>query len=90
MTGKTKENEVLERIRRIETRVTHGFQALGVDTRSQKPVFDYDSGCLTIPSMHSSLKEILAAIPVEWHGTVVVQIGTTIMATISRDGTVLG
>ena len=66
--------EDTKRLRRIETRVTQLAIALGIPTRAQKPVFNPDKASVVVPSMHSSLQEILDSIPVDWHRPVTVSI----------------
>ncbi len=61
-------NEVLDRTRRIETRLTQLMIALGVNSgRSQKPTWGDAApgrhGSVTVPSPHSTLREILDEIP---------------------------
>jgi len=55
------EKEMLDRLRRIETRLTSFLHSQGVNTNSAMPVFS--GNCVTIPSMACSLKDILGAIP---------------------------
>lgn len=60
--------ETLQRVRRIETRLTQTMIALGVDTASQKPRWDagdpgIDRPRLVLPSRHTSLKEMTEAVP---------------------------
>jgi hypothetical protein len=62
--------ELLDRARRIETRLTKFMEANGFDTQTQKPVWDL--GRVTMPSMDCSLKHILDSVPVEYEGEVVV------------------
>lgn len=75
---KTPEQEVLERVRRIETRITTLAIGLGVDMNTQKPEFDKQPGehaTLTLPSINSSLKEIMKAVPPGFTGRAVLVIG---------------
>lgn len=58
-------NEVLDRTRRIETRLTRLIQAMGFDPGSQKPQYDEAEGVLHVPSRHVSLQECLTAIPAD-------------------------
>ena len=74
------EVEMLQRVRRIETRVTTMMIAMGVDSSATKPVFD--NGRLTLPSKHCSVKEILEAIPADWGGPVGLLIGDERLAEI--------
>ena len=81
------EHETLSRVRRIETRVTQLLVAAGIDTQSQKPSFailGLEGARVTLPSRHSSMKEILDSIPDTWDGPVRVLVGDERIATISR------
>lgn len=74
--------ETLQRVRRIETRITQTMIALGIPTDAQKPIFN--EGSLILPSIHCSMKEIVDSIPGNWHGPVGVFVGTGRVATIGR------
>lgn len=76
------EVETLQRVRRIETRVTQLLIAQGIHTDAQKPIFN--EGTLLVPSIHCSLKEIIDSVPRNWHGPVGVFVGTDQVATIGR------
>lgn len=83
-------DETLQRVRRIETRLTQTMVALGIDTAAQKPVFSIPPksrlAVLELPSPHSSFKEILDNIPASWDGPVGVFVGDQLVATIERTG----
>lgn len=81
------QQEILERARRIETRVTRMMHALGVPSESQKAKFDESAGTLLVTSPHASLRECLLAIPETVEGTVDVYVGSDYVATISRRDT---
>lgn len=75
---KTPEQESLERLRRIETRITTLAIGLGVDMNTQKPVFTKEPGehaVIALPSINSSMKEILASCPAGWTGRANIAIG---------------
>ena len=59
--------EVQERTRRIETRLTQLMIGLGVNTKAQRPAFapatDTEVARMQVPSPHISLREISSAIP---------------------------
>ncbi len=55
--------ESLERLRRIETRITKLCQFLGLDTNTKKPTWSVDQGTVIVPTDACSLRDILAAIP---------------------------
>jgi len=86
------DREMKARLRRIETRVTTMMVRLGIDTEAQKPTFDPGStriagGRVTIPSPHSTTKEILDAIPAGYEGGPVnVFFGTKRVAIITKTG----
>lgn len=63
--------EILDRVRRIETRLTKFLEASGFDTQVQRPGFTPD-GFLVIPTPSVSLRDCLEAIPREWYGKRVV------------------
>lgn len=80
--------EILQRARRIETRVTQLLVHLGIDAGAQKPIFDPGNlqgrATVTLPSRHSSLAEIIAAIPETFAGPVDVFIGGERIAVLDR------
>lgn len=58
----TQLHEIRDRTRRIETRLTKYLESVGFDTQTQRPYVD-DCGHIVIPSLHCSLKDILAVLP---------------------------
>ena len=56
--------ELLDRTRRIETRLTGGLQFLGYETGSERPVFN--NGIITIPTPATALRDIMAVVPADW------------------------
>lgn len=80
--------ETLQRVTRLETRVTTALIALGHDTRAQKPTFfeRFGRGRITLPSPHSSLRECLNAIPKDWVGPVEVYVGGELIASLTGMG----
>lgn len=54
--------EVKDRCRRIETRLTKYLEVQGFDTQRRMPVWR-DSGEIVIPSMDCSVADIMASIP---------------------------
>ena len=82
--------EDTKRLRRIETRVTQLAIALGIPTRAQKPAFDPEKASVVVPSMHSSLQEILDSIPEGWHRPVTVRIGGRNVLDVRVPGTETG
>jgi hypothetical protein len=57
-------NEVLDRVRRLETRVTAFLEANGYDTRVRRPLFK--DGGVFVQSAATSISEVLSSIP-KWH-----------------------
>lgn len=56
--------EVLDRVRRIETRLTKYLEAQGFDTGAVKPV--WRDGVVYLPSGACSIHDILRATPPNW------------------------
>lgn len=79
--------EVRDRTRRIETRLTSLILTLGGETEAQKPAFGMNTlnGCAAVrlPSIHSSMKEILDAIPPDHQAPVEVYIGEELVVTLT-------
>lgn len=59
------EVEALDRLRRIETRLTKYLETQGVETVIRRPLWDGD-GIIRVPSPGTSLSEILSVIPTSW------------------------
>lgn len=57
--------EIGDRVRRIETRITSYLASIGFETKTQRPVWCED-GSVSIPSMDCSIKDILATIPTDF------------------------
>lgn len=55
------QQELLDRTRRIETRVTRFLESQGFDTQVQKA--RWDGGEISIPSMACSVRELVAVVP---------------------------
>ena len=72
------DKEVLDRLRRIETRLTRYLQAQGFDAQTSKPV--WGGGVIALPSPHASLKSILSVIPDDWGGRVSLMLGEEFVA----------
>lgn len=62
-------DEVVERTRRIETRLTKFMEQEGFDTQVARAAW-LNNGTVTVPSLAISLKEILAIIPEGHEGAV--------------------
>lgn len=71
-------DETLQRVRRIETRLTALSVAMGVATGAQKPTFhELGQGLaeLRLCSPHTTIKEITDALPSGWEGQVGLMLG---------------
>lgn len=83
-------DETLQRVRRIETRLTQTMVALGINTSANKPVFSVAgknvAASVELPSPHTSMKEVLDSIPDTWDGPVAVFIGRQLVATVVKLG----
>jgi hypothetical protein len=58
-------SEVLDRTRRIETRLTRFMEAQGFDTQVRRPT--WNNGVIKVPSPETSLKDCMAVIPKNWN-----------------------
>jgi len=79
--------EILQRTRRTETRLTQLMIAMNVETQAQKASFYEDAdgqARILVPSRHTPLKEILDSIPDRWQGMIDVYIGVDRVLTIDR------
>ena len=77
------EQEILQRARRIETRLTQFMIGMGLDTMRQQATFKPGSpGQIEIPSRHTSIKEILSCLPPNSVGEVEVVIDGDLIATL--------
>ena len=65
------EKEVLDRLRRIETRLSRYLADNGFDLQGEKPQLDPELKVLTVPSRKVSLEDCLAAASGEVPGTTV-------------------
>jgi hypothetical protein len=57
------DREILDRVRRTETRVTKIGRALGIDVGGGKPVWDDALGRVVVPSPNCSVGDIVNAVP---------------------------
>lgn len=82
------EVEILQRTRRIETRLTQTMIALGIPTDSNKPTFDpgniQGAATVVLPSRHTSFAEVVAAIPDTFRGPVSVVVGGDKLGVLDR------
>lgn len=79
------EQQTLDRVKRIETRITTMALALGVNMPMQKPTFDKQPGehaTLDLPSINTTVKSIRAALPNGFTGRVILRIGGEMILTM--------
>lgn len=60
--------EIAARARRTETKVTMMSEHFGLETGADKPVFNRETGTLTLTSRRVTLAEIMAAVPSDHRG----------------------
>ena len=75
--------EMLDRLRRIETRLTRYMEAQGFDTEVRRP--EWLDGFMELPTDATSLRDCLAAIPEAWQGTVTLTVKGRTVAILQRD-----
>lgn len=63
MSYETPEDEMVHRLRRIETRLTKFLTAIGHETGALKP--ERDGNAVHVPGYYTALSDILALIPPE-------------------------
>lgn len=61
----TTAKEILDRCRRIETRLTRWLEQQGFDTRSMRPI--WRRGTVHIHSLDTSVRDILSVVPKDWN-----------------------
>ena len=72
--------EVVDRVRRIETRLTKYLKEQGFDTHPARITFD--RGDVVVPSKDCSLREIISVNPEDWDGEVFIMLGPDHIATL--------
>lgn len=60
----SKMTEVVDRCRRMETRLTKYLEAQGFDTGASRPV--WRDGTIITPSIDCSMRQLLAVVPATW------------------------
>lgn len=60
--------QILERLVRVETRLTRYLQQRGFDTGADKPRYSAADGTIKLPSPHCRLEEVLNCIPAAEYG----------------------
>ena len=76
------DSELIDRVRRIETKVTKLGEQAGVDMGGQKPC--YTGSKIEVPTPHVSLASVIAAIPKDVVTTVPVVIGSRRVGYVAR------
>lgn len=56
--------EIKDRCRRMETRLTKFLESQGFETKVKRPT--WREGCVFIPSLECSIKDILSVVPTDW------------------------
>ena len=80
------EKETLDRLRRIETRLSRYLANNGFDLEGEKPRYDVRLGLLYVPSRKVPLDDCLTAIASADRGTtVMVVLGSEIIASIVKE-----
>lgn len=74
--------EIVDRLRRVETRLTRFMEANGFDTEAARPVLH--RGAITIPNISVSLKDTLETIPKDNTDNVALYLDGYIIAWIRR------
>jgi hypothetical protein len=69
-------DEVVDRVRRMETKLTKLLDYVGLDTDSMRAV--YRDGKVLLPSINISVREVLAALPLDARGSVLMVDGKSI------------
>jgi hypothetical protein len=79
--------EILDRMRRVETRLTKLIELQGFDTHGDKPKLIWEAGDakLILPSPSCTLKSILDALPKRANPDVQLMMGEEILAVIRRE-----
>jgi hypothetical protein len=66
--------DVVDRCRRMETRLTQFLEAQGFDTQVKRCEWRAQDGVVVVPSPSSALKEILATVPYGWDSAMPVRV----------------
>lgn len=80
----TTQDEIVDRVRRIEKRFTKFMEWQGFDTQVARAAWvPGDGGYVLAPSPSVSIQEVLAAIPKDYAGTMVpVKVGEDLLFTV--------
>lgn len=73
-------NEIMDRCRRIETRLTKYLEQQGFDTRVRRP--EWDDGDIIVPSLTVSMQDCVSVVPSDWDVNEPIQVvhkGRTLM-----------
>jgi hypothetical protein len=66
--------EVVDRCRRMETRLTRFLETQGFDTQVKRAEWRAQDGVVVVPSPSVSLKEILMMVPYDWDSAVPIRV----------------
>jgi hypothetical protein len=75
-------DEILSRVRRIETRTTIIGRHLGADVGGGKP--EWHNGKIIVPTPNCSLGELMKVIPSDWRGRFEVRVNDDYLFTGDR------
>lgn len=73
-------NEVVDRLRRIETRLMKYFEHVGFEAQGKAP--EFVDGRIQAPSPAVPLKDCIESIPPDWEGPVEVYVGDDYLITL--------
>lgn len=62
--------ELLDRTRRIETRLTAYLERQGEPIGNQKPVWDHTTNSILVPNMDCSIGKCISEVPIDHRGVV--------------------
>lgn len=79
----TQLDEIVDRVRRTETRLTKYMEAQGFDTQVARALWVPDPGYVLVPSPAVAIREVISAIPADYAGlTVGVKVGSELLFTV--------
>ena len=79
----TQLDEIVDRVRRTETRLTKFMEAQGFDTQVARALWVPDPGYVLVPSPAIAIQEVIAVIPSDYAGLMVgVKVGSELLFTV--------
>ena len=79
----TETAEIVDRVRRIETRLTKFMEAQGFDTQVARALWVPDPGYVLVPSPAVAIRDVISAIPADYAGLMVgVKVGSELLFTV--------